>query len=77
MVRWQLKELAEPERWNAHRLAKATGLAYNTVYAIWENKTRRADLATIGKLARTINVQPGDLLVWEESQSEHTLHDTP
>ena len=63
MVRWRVKELGEPERWNAHNLAAATGLAYTTVYNIWENKTRRADLDTIGKIADALKVDPGALLV--------------
>lgn len=69
MVRWRLKELAEPERWNPHNLAAATGLAYTTVYNMWENKTRRADLDTIGKLATALKVEPGALLVRVESEA--------
>ena len=69
MVRWRLKELGEPERWNPHNLAAATGLAYTTVYNMWENKTRRADLDTIGKLADVLKVEPGALLVRVESEA--------
>jgi DNA-binding Xre family transcriptional regulator len=71
MVRWQLKELAEPERWNPHNLAEATGLAYTTVYNMWTNRTRRADLDTIGALAKALKVPPGDLLVEvEEAEAQ-------
>jgi DNA-binding Xre family transcriptional regulator len=62
MVRWRLREIAEPERWNPHNLAEATGLTYKTVYAMWTNKTRRADLDTIGKLAAALKIEPGALL---------------
>ena len=65
-VRWRLKEIAEPERWNPHNLADATGLTYKTVWAIWQNKTQRADLDTIGKLASALKVKPGDLLAEAE-----------
>lgn len=68
MVRWQLKEIAEPERWNPHNLAEATGLSYTTVWSIWTNRTKRADLDTIGKLARALKVAPGALLVEAEAQ---------
>jgi DNA-binding Xre family transcriptional regulator len=61
-IRWRLRELAEPERWNPNKLAETTGLAYHTVWAIWHNKAKRADLATIATLATTLNVTPGDLL---------------
>lgn len=67
MVRWRLKEIAEPERWNPHSLAEATGLAYKTIWSIWRNKTRRADLDTIGKLADVLKIAPGDLLVKVEA----------
>jgi len=69
MVRWRLREIAEPERWNPHNLAEATGLTYKTIWSIWQNKTRRADLDTIAALARTLKVRPGDLLVETESES--------
>ena len=70
MVRWRLKELAEPERWNPHNLAAATGLAYTTVYNMWENRTRRADLDTIDALARALKVEPGALLERVESSTD-------
>ena len=41
MACWRLRDIAEPERWNARTLAQATGLAYNTVCGIWTNTTRR------------------------------------
>ena len=62
MARWRLREIAEPERWNARKLAQATGLAYNTVWGIWTNTTRRPGLDTLDKLAAVLKVQPNDLL---------------
>jgi len=62
MARWQLREIAEPDRWNARKLAQATGLAYNTVWGIWTNNTRRADLDTLQKLAQVLKVQAADLI---------------
>ena len=62
MARWRLRDIAEPERWNARMLAQATGLADNTGCGIWTNTTRRADLATLDKLAAVLTVQPNDLL---------------
>ena len=48
MARWRVREIAEPECWSARKLAQATGLAYNTVWAIWANKAKRADLDYVG-----------------------------
>ncbi len=62
MARWRLREIAEPERWNARKLSQATGLAYNTVWGIWTNNTRRADLDTLEKLAHVLKVQAADLI---------------
>ena len=62
MARWRLRDIAEPERWNARMLAQATGLADNTWCCIWTNTTRRADLATLDNLAAVLTVQPNDLL---------------
>jgi DNA-binding Xre family transcriptional regulator len=62
MARWRLREIAEPERWNARKIAQATGLAYNTVWGMWTNNTRRADLDTLEKLAHLLQIQPGDLI---------------
>ena len=64
-IRWRLREIAEPERWKPNKLAETTGLAYHTVWAIWHNKAKRADLATLATLAATLQVTPGDLLAME------------
>jgi DNA-binding Xre family transcriptional regulator len=64
-IRWRLREIAEPERWNPNRLAETTGLAYHTVWAIWHNKAKRADLATLATLAATLKIAPGDLMAME------------
>ena len=70
MARWRVREIAEPERWSARKLARATGLAYNTVWAIWANKAKRADLDTLEALARVLKVAPGDLIGAGEKQAE-------
>jgi DNA-binding Xre family transcriptional regulator len=61
-LRWRVKDIAEPQRWNPHSLADATGLAYNTVWGIWNNRARRADLDTLDKIARTLQVKAGELI---------------
>lgn len=62
MAHWRLQEIAKPERWNALKLSEATGLAYNTVWAIWANRAKRADLITLQRLANVLGVQPGELI---------------
>lgn len=60
-IRWCVREIAEPERWNAKKLAEASGLAYNTVWNIWNNRAKRVDLDTLARLAETLKVSPKDL----------------
>ena len=72
-IRWRVREIAEPERWNAKKLAEATGLAYGTVYPIWTNQATRADLKTIEAIARVLGVKPGDLLTWDSEDVEEIL----
>jgi DNA-binding Xre family transcriptional regulator len=62
MAYWRLREIAEPQRWNARKIAQATGLAYNTVWGIWANRSKRADLETMDTLAKLLGVAPGDLV---------------
>ena len=62
MVHWRLREIAEPERWNPKKISDATGLAYNTVWGIWTNRSKRADLDTLMALAKLLGVQPGELI---------------
>jgi DNA-binding Xre family transcriptional regulator len=62
MARWRVRDIAEPERWNARKLAAATGLAYTTVWGIWTNRSKRADLDTLETLARALKIGPGELI---------------
>ncbi|PLS78823.1 MAG: Cro/Cl family transcriptional regulator [Chloroflexi bacterium] len=62
MAYWRVREIAEPERWSARKLAQASGLAYNTVWLIWTGKAKRADLETLEAIARVLKVTPGELI---------------
>jgi DNA-binding Xre family transcriptional regulator len=74
MIRWRLREIAEPERWNVKKLAEQTGLAYGSVYAIWNDTARRVDLDTLDKLATILKVMPGDLLYYSHINQEDLKH---
>lgn len=69
-VRWRLREIAEPERWSARKIAEATGLAYNTVWGIWANKSRRADLDTLDAISKLLKIEPGQLMERVKELSE-------
>jgi transcriptional regulator with XRE-family HTH domain len=44
------------------QIAKASGVSYTTVHAIYHNSTTRVDLATLGSLAQVLQVNAGDLV---------------
>jgi DNA-binding Xre family transcriptional regulator len=73
-IRWRLREIAEPERWNPNKLAETTGLAYHTVWAIWHNKAKRADLATLATLATVLKIAPGNLIAMETTGDHINRH---
>ncbi len=52
----------EPLPWTARKLSLETGLAYNTVWGIWNNKTKRADLDTLDALVKVLSIQPNQLI---------------
>ncbi len=78
-ARWRLREIAEPERWTARKLSLATGLAYNTVWGLWTNKSKRADLDTLTTLARVLKIHPSELIGESDESAlvvEEELHVT-
>jgi putative transcriptional regulator len=54
-------------------VVRGTGLAKNTVLALYHDRVRKVDYEVLGKLCRFLNCQPGDLLVYvpdEEQKGE-------
>ena len=77
MARLRVKELAEARGLNisqlllqANRLTPGAKLSYPTVHALWHNRTKRPDLDTLAAVARALDVEPGDLIVSDERESE-------
>jgi DNA-binding Xre family transcriptional regulator len=66
IIRWRVQEIAKPERWTAKRLADESGLAYNTVWGIWNNRARRVDFGTLARLAATLKVSPNELFISDD-----------
>ncbi len=62
MSPWRVKEIAEERGITAYRLAKDSGITYAAIWNIWNDKTGRADLETLEKIARVLKVQPGELI---------------
>jgi DNA-binding Xre family transcriptional regulator len=62
MVRWMLREIAEPSGWDPHRLAMEAQLSYHTVRRIWYNEAQQVDLTTLDRLSGVLKVPPGSLI---------------
>ncbi len=62
MAGWRVREIAELQGYNPHKLALEAGLSYVTMRGIWFNTTTRADLATIETLCRVLKVRPSDII---------------
>ena len=60
MAEQQIRTIAE--------LSRRTGLARQTLTALWRNSTRGISLETLDKLCEALGCQPGDLLEYVPTQ---------
>lgn len=49
-------------------VVRGTGLAKNTVHALYHDRVHKVDYHVLEKLCEFLNCQPGDLLVYEPSK---------
>ena len=61
-IRNHLSRVMGERRLKIQDVADRSGLAYTTVFALYHDKVRRVDLATLDALCRALGVQVGDLL---------------
>lgn len=64
MVIWKLHELMGKERLKIADVARKTGLAWETVAAVYHGKAKAISLDTIDAICRALDCQPGDLMVY-------------
>ena len=70
MVRLRVKEVAEARGMNMQNLATKSGISYSTIVDLWHDRTRRIDKDTLSRLCLALEVKPGDLLSFDEEESE-------
>lgn len=71
MIEVKLKALLEARGRTRYWLAKETGIQFNTLTRIERaDLTNRIELSTLDKICRALQCQPGDLLVWVDSNQE-------
>jgi DNA-binding Xre family transcriptional regulator len=71
MARLKVKEIAEARGIKQSRLQIIAELTPASLNRYWNNKTTSVDLRIIGKIAKALGVQPGELLeASEEDDAE-------
>lgn len=62
MIRLKVAEIAKEKGVSMKKLAKYSGLAYNTIRLIYRDPYRGIDLPTLDKLARVLQVDASELI---------------
>jgi DNA-binding Xre family transcriptional regulator len=44
------------------QLERAAGVSYNTIFAMYHNRTKGVELATLDALAKALDCEPGELI---------------
>jgi DNA-binding Xre family transcriptional regulator len=70
MARLRIKEVAESKGIIQSRLQIMAALTPASLSRYWNNKTTSVDLRIISKIAKALEVQPGDLFAPDEEETE-------
>ena len=62
MVKNRVKDVAEPKGYTMTRLARETGVSFNTIKRLWKNPTLGANVDTLTRIAKVLNVSVNDLI---------------
>ena len=62
MIRLKIKEVAQQKGFSMSRLSRESNMAYKTIQTIWRDPTHEVTTTTLNKLARTLGVNPSDLI---------------
>lgn len=66
MTKLQIKEVAESKGIIQKRLIELSGMTPQLVYRYWHGYTRSVSLDQLGKIAKALGVNSGDLIVDED-----------
>ncbi len=66
MIRIKIKNVAEAREFkNAHRLQLAAELSPQVAQRLWRGEVEKISMATLNRLCRALECQPGDLFNYE------------
>lgn len=64
-LKFNLRPILEKRNWKIQNFSDEVGLSYRSAYGIVTNRYRRVDLDTLAKMSKALNVEVGELFVWE------------
>ena len=71
MIKNQLKRiLFENDEMSISQLSEETGITYSMVYDFANMRRRSVSFETLEAICKVLNVQPGDILQWEDEADE-------
>jgi len=65
MIVCRLQEVLQARHMSRRTLARCTGLTVTTVCKLAQGTPQRIDLQTLTRVCAALQVQPGELCVWE------------
>ena len=61
MLRLRVKEIAESQGWNMSSLSRAANISFNTVKRLWTKPYSGANIDTLNKIAKVLQVPMSEL----------------
>ncbi len=62
MLRLRVKEVAESKGYDMSKLSRATDISFNTIRRLWKNPLEGANVQTLARIAKVLDVTVNDLL---------------
>lgn len=61
MLRLRVREIAESQGWNMSSLSRAANISFNTVKRLWTKPYSGANIDTLNKIAKVLQVPMSEL----------------
>jgi transcriptional regulator with XRE-family HTH domain len=61
MLKNRVRQVAEPRGYTMTRLAKETGISFNTIKRLWKNPNLGGNIDTLNRIAKVLNISLSDL----------------
>jgi transcriptional regulator with XRE-family HTH domain len=61
MLKNRVRQVAEPRGYTMTRLAKETGISFNTIKRLWKNPNLGGNIDTLNRIAKVLHISLSDL----------------